>query len=116
MAVDSKLLALNVTRATFIVGGVLAGAIVGGFFDIVYDIAVFQRLAIPTDGRNQAWLVASVVGGAAGGFIVGYYASRRGYNAGPAIAAGRPVEIHEERALWPFPLNASRVCASPPAV
>jgi hypothetical protein len=78
MAVRATLLPLRVSKVSFILLGTLAGAIAGGCFDFVYDMVVFERLPIAVDGRNYPWLVASAAGGAAGGFIVGYYASKNG--------------------------------------
>jgi len=80
MAVRATLLPLRVSKVSFILLGTLAGAIVGGCFDFVYDMVVFRRFPLSPDGRSYPWLVASAVGGAAGGFIVGYYASKRGGN------------------------------------
>ena len=79
MAVRATLLPLRVSKVSFILLGTLAGAIVGGCFDFVYDTVVFERLPIAVAWPGP-WLAASVAGGAAGGFIVGYYASKNGGN------------------------------------
>jgi hypothetical protein len=85
MAVRATLLPLTVSKVSFVLLGTLAGAIVGGCFHFVYEILVYQRLQISVDGGNYVWLAASVVGGAAGGFIVGYYATKRGGNGDPEM-------------------------------
>ena len=90
MAVRATLLPLRVSKVSFILLGTLVGAIVGGCFDFVYDVVVFRRFPISPDGRSYPWLVASAVGGAAGGFIVGYYASKSDGIGRPEMVVGSP--------------------------
>lgn len=55
------------SKSVTIVSATLIGTIVGGAFWIAYEIAVYKR------DLTDVWFIASVVGGAAGGFLVGYY-------------------------------------------
>jgi len=89
MAVRATLLPLRVSKVSFTLLGTLAGAIAGGCFYFVYDTVVFERLPIAA-AWSGPWLAAFVAGGATGGFIVGYYASKNGCAGGKEMVAGGP--------------------------
>jgi hypothetical protein len=88
MAVRATLLPLRVPKITFILLGTLTGAVVGGCFEIIYRFAADLGLENPV--AVWTWVIASVAGGAAGGFIVGYYASKSVGTGRPEMVAGGP--------------------------
>jgi len=86
IVVDKILASFKISNAMLILSVTFVAAAVGGCFWILYDAVVYQRLPSVTSG----WLMVSVVGGAAGGFIVGYYASKRIRCPGVETAASSP--------------------------
>lgn len=86
LIVKAWILPLKLSKTSFILLGVIAGALAGGCFEIISRFVIFLELGNPTAVRT--WLTASVAGGAAGGFIVAYYATKLPSNSTEGAAAG----------------------------
>ncbi|MBF6570937.1 MAG: hypothetical protein IVW54_18895 [Candidatus Binataceae bacterium] len=84
--IEAKPIAASLPKSIIMASGVLFGSIVGGCYRVLYEVAVYQRLPLLMAVHNQAWLVASIVGGAAGGFIVGFFAATKSHSDGGSEA------------------------------
>ena len=83
MLVEAKLLALNIPKIASIAIATLVGTMAGGCLRILYDELIFQRLP---DLKTPA-STAFFVGGATGGFLIGYYAAKQSANKVPDMIA-----------------------------
>ena len=83
MLVEAKLLALKIPKIASIAIATLVGTMAGGCLRILYDELVFQRLP---DLKTPASM-AFFVGGATGGFLIGYYAAKQSANKVPDMIA-----------------------------
>jgi hypothetical protein len=80
LIVKAWILPLNLSKTSFLLLGVIAGALAGGCFEVIFRFAIFLELGNST--AVQTWVTASVAGGAAGGFMVAYYAATVASNGG----------------------------------